>query len=504
VFFAGKVSDNKNILKSEIHMTSSFRKQIQTVLAIETAIITVACLIAYAFWAGVCDKTWQSCVGESTDTAAVNYLFLSIVRPIVFTPVMFLARVAGEAFGTFGGTIMTAVGATLSCLVVFLPAKYLGKRLVNPWLAANLPATWQLIRTQDYKVCFALRMIPIVPFDLVSLLVGVADFRLKTTLLMTFIGVLPEAYLYSRLANGGQPMIYGTISTLAVFGVAILTPLLAMEFIARKRGNSLWHRLKNVYLEIVEEVKTNNDIVKRHQFSNDKTPVILLYGFFASRKSLTILERLLSLQGHQVLTFNLGGMFGVFFTRDIPETAMFIDYKIKRQIERYGFKKVRIVAHSKGGLVALWWLMKLGGHRYCDQVITLGTPYRGTWLTYLALVTPLGFMWRDVWQMRPGSEFLKELHDSDIPDGVEIYSLYSDKDRVSTGRNGMFSPTKECKRVIPVPMHKVSHFEFLSRRDVAERLSEILNSKGYDIAPMQPTELPEDSDSEQQSDTQAS
>ena len=60
----------------------------------------------------------------------------------------------------------------------------------------------------------------------------------------------------------------------------------------------------------------------------------------------------------------------------------------------------------------------------------MGTPFAGTRYTYLALVTPLGFLWRDVWQMRPGSLFLKSIHDVEVPEDVDIYCLHSFKDKV--------------------------------------------------------------------------
>lgn len=458
-------------------MQNSYRRQLQTVLAIESTIIAIACLIAYAFWAGVCDKTWQSCIGDDQRYAGIHFLILAIVRPFVFTPVAILARVSGEAFGTLGGTLMTAVGATLSCLVLTLPAKYIGKRLVNPWLAANLPATWQLFRTQDYKVVFAARLIPILPFDILSVLFGVMDFRFKSILIYTFVGTIPEAYMFAKLSQTDDSyLISATISTLLMFAGATLVTLFVYEFGARKRGTGLWQRSKQMYQEIVYEARLNNDIIKKYSYSPDETPVLLLYGFFSSRKSLSIIERLLSHQGMKVLTFNLGGLLGTFFTSDIQDTAKFIDEKLKRQFERHGFKKIHIVAHSKGGLVALWWLLRLGGSKYCDKVVTMGTPFAGSRLTYLALVTPLGLLWRDVWQMRPGSEFLAELRSLKVPEGLDIYCLHSTEDRVATGEKGLFKPLENANRIHSIAMNKVAHFEFLSRRDVAEQLGSILRS----------------------------
>jgi pimeloyl-ACP methyl ester carboxylesterase len=220
-----------------------------------------------------------------------------------------------------------------------------------------------------------------------------------------------------------------------------------------------------------------------------------LYGFFSSRRALTVLEKLLVARGHQVLSFNLGGLLGTFFTKSVLDTAAFIDYKIKRQIDRHGFKKFHVVAHSKGGLVALWWILKLGGHIHCDKVITMGTPFAGTRWTYLALVTPLGFFWRDMWQMRPGSSFLRYLKAAEIPENVSIHCLHSTRDNIARGEKGLFKPRKFAERVESIPMNKVSHFEFLYRRDVADRLSAILGNgtpvtprgeTGPEIAPIGP------------------
>ena len=158
--------------------------------------------------------------------------------------------------------------------------------------------------------------------------------------------------------------------------------------------------------------------------------------------------------------------------------------KIKRQIERHGFKKVHIVAHSKGGMVGLWWALKLGGSKYCDKIVTMGTPFQGSRLTYLALVTPLGFLWRDMGQMRPGSMFLKSLHDAEVPEGLTVYCLHSERDRVARGLSGVFRPRKGKGQVKAVAMNHISHFEFLYRRDVGDTISTLLSET-------EPVALPE-------------
>lgn len=442
---------------------------------IELSLVLIAFFIAFFFWTNVCDSALESCLAEGSLAGPVTFLILSAVRPLVFTPFLFVAMIGGKAFGTVGGTLLTALGAVLSCMVVFGLSKYLGRKLAKPWLRSNLPATFKFIRSQDYKLVFAARIIPIVPFDLVSFICGALDFRFRSVAVATFVGALPEAYVYSKLLDpSSESVMSSAITTITMFGILIIVPLLVMEYRSRKKGTGMWQLLKAMYREITYEVQSNNEIVKRTHFDPDKTPVLLLYGFFSSRRSVTVLERMLTSRGHQVLSFNLGGLLGTFFTRDILETASFIDYKLKRQFDRHGFRKVHVVAHSKGGMVALWWALKLGGHKYCDTVITMGTPFKGTRLTYLALVTPLGFIWRDMGQMRPGSNFIKSLRDLTIPENLTIHCLHSKKDKVARGTDGVLKSAKHADRIIPVAMNHIGHFEFLYRRDVGERISEIL------------------------------
>jgi uncharacterized membrane protein YdjX (TVP38/TMEM64 family)/pimeloyl-ACP methyl ester carboxylesterase len=452
----------------------SYAKQVKAVLVIELTIISFAFLIAFAFWWNVCDNTLESCLASGPVMKPVTFLLLSAIRPFVFTPLLFVAVIGGKAFGPIGGTIMTSLGSTLSCLAVFGLTKLLGKRLAKPWLRSNLPATFKFIRSQDYKLVFLARLIPIVPFDLLSFAFGALDFRMRSVVIASFVGSLPEAYLFAKLVDPTETLLSSTLRSLLTFGACVIVPLIVFEFLSRKKGTGMWQLMKAMYREINYEVQVNNDIVKRQTFDPDKTPVLLLYGFFSSRRAVTVLERMLTSRGHQVLSFNLGGLMGTFFTRDILETANFIDYKIKRQIERHGFKKIHIVAHSKGGMVALWWALKLGGAKYCDKIVTMGTPFKGSRLTYLALVTPLGLLWRDMGQMRPGSMFLKSLRAAEVPDNLEIYCLHSEKDRVARGTAGVFQPKKKSPRIRSVPMNHISHFEFLYRRDVGDMISTLL------------------------------
>jgi len=229
----------------------SYRDQIKIVLAVEIAILFTVGGFAYFFWGSVCDESWQSCVGSGIG-APLWFLLFSIIRPFLATPTMVMALMAGEAFGTFWGTLLNSLGATISCLIVFLPAKYLGKIYLEPWIATNLPAFWRLIRTQDWKLVFFTRFIPIFPFDIFSILYGVADFRIKSVLVATFFGSLLESFMFTRIAgNPSTDLLTSTTTFLLLLALAIIPLIIIYEISCRRQGQSLWMRIKGVYQELV-------------------------------------------------------------------------------------------------------------------------------------------------------------------------------------------------------------------------------------------------------------
>ena len=178
-----------------------------------------------------------------------------------------------------------------------------------------------------------------------------------------------------------------------------------------------------------------------------------------------------------MISYNQGGWLGVFFTKGVREAAMNIDVKIHRLMQRKGHKKFHIVAHSKGGLVAMWWVLKLGGSRFTKLVITMGTPFQGSYLAYLGIVLPIGFFWRDVWQMRPGARILKQIRESEPVKDIKIYNFYSLNDRVVKGRRAIYEGRGN---VVPIPMHHISHFGFLSSKNVAETVHQIIQQQEFE------------------------
>jgi triacylglycerol lipase len=171
-------------------------------------------------------------------------------------------------------------------------------------------------------------------------------------------------------------------------------------------------------------------VEKRTDFSRCERPVLLLHGFFTSRRTFDVLERRLRRDGYGVFTLDLGGLGRSLNTRGIDDLADLVRAKIERIYARNpGLGPLTIVGHSKGGLIAAYYVKKLGGWRRTRAVVTLGTPHHGTPLAYLGL--PVGFFARSLWQLYPGSPFLRRLHDGPWPGQVRLTSVWSKDDQAA-------------------------------------------------------------------------
>jgi uncharacterized membrane protein YdjX (TVP38/TMEM64 family) len=148
-------------------------KRFLTVLFFELIALTIVFLIGFTFWQSVCGDAGMAACLKDSSSPYWTFLFLSLVRPLFFSPVLLLAVIAGGHFGAFWGAVLTALGSGLSALCVYYPAHVFGKKMVRPWLLSNLPNTWKLIRTQDYKIVFISHWIPIFPTDVLSFLFGI-------------------------------------------------------------------------------------------------------------------------------------------------------------------------------------------------------------------------------------------------------------------------------------------------------------------------------------------
>ncbi|HMM93563.1 alpha/beta fold hydrolase [Phycicoccus sp.] len=128
------------------------------------------------------------------------------------------------------------------------------------------------------------------------------------------------------------------------------------------------------------------------------TPILLVHGIVSNRSIFTVLRRGLTRRGFSnVFAMNYSSV-----ATDVRTAAIRLAEEVEAVCEQTGFERIHVIGHSLGGLVARYYVTRLGGDERVHTLVTLGTPHEGTWAAY-AVPTRL------MRQMRPGSGLMREL-----------------------------------------------------------------------------------------------
>lgn len=163
--------------------------------------------------------------------------------------------------------------------------------------------------------------------------------------------------------------------------------------------------------------------VKRGLVINDVeaagTPIILVHGIVDNRSVFTVLRRALARRGFgRVITLNYSP-----FTDDLRSVSHRLGRLVEALCEQTGYERVHVVGHSMGGLVARYYVQRLGGDSRVHTLVTLGSPHSGTLPAYVA-PHPL------LRQLRPGSDLVRELEEPAPGCRTRMVAIWSDLDQI--------------------------------------------------------------------------
>jgi triacylglycerol lipase len=147
-------------------------------------------------------------------------------------------------------------------------------------------------------------------------------------------------------------------------------------------------------------------------------PVILVHGIFSNSRDMTRMARHFRAQGREVFTPNLSPARGEVGLEELArQLAAFADAKVPHG-------KFDLVGFSMGGLVSRYYVQRLGGVNRVEHLVTIAAPHHGTATAHLNARPGAR-------QMRPGSEFLRDLsRDAATLSRIKFTSFYTPLDLV--------------------------------------------------------------------------
>jgi uncharacterized membrane protein YdjX (TVP38/TMEM64 family) len=151
-----------------------------------------------------------------------------IVVSAALTPALFpgplLAGAAGLLFGTWLGTPVAIISATLGATLAFSIARWLAHDAVEALEGRRLAALRAWIGRQGFLAVLYARIVPGVPYSLVNYAAGLSPVGLGTFAAATAIGCAPRAFAYTALGGSlgelDSPEAIAAIAVLVAMAVA--------------------------------------------------------------------------------------------------------------------------------------------------------------------------------------------------------------------------------------------------------------------------------------------
>lgn len=146
--------------------------------------------------------------------APIGFVLLYAAGTVLFVSGALLSLLGGALFGPVWGTLWNVLGATLGAVAAFL----LARTLAGPWvvrrLGGRLKRVVDGVTAEGWRFVALLRLVPIVPFNLLNYGLGLTGISLRAYVVTSVICMLPGGIAYTWLGYAGRSAIAGNTAAL--------------------------------------------------------------------------------------------------------------------------------------------------------------------------------------------------------------------------------------------------------------------------------------------------
>lgn len=168
-------------------------------------------------------ETIRTSVDAAGMWGPVLFVVVYAVLTVLLVPGSPLTIAAGVLFGPFVGTVLVVSGATTGATGAFLWGRHLGREAVGRLTGERFAKVDQWLEDRGLLAVLYLRLVPLVPFNLLNPTAGVTGVRLRDFVLGTAIGIVPGTFAYAALGGSfddpTSPVFLSAIALLVVLAV---------------------------------------------------------------------------------------------------------------------------------------------------------------------------------------------------------------------------------------------------------------------------------------------
>ncbi len=181
-------------------------------------------------------------VADEPLRSATTYVLIYVVVTALSLPgAVILTLIGGAIFGFVWGTLLVSLASTLGATGAFLLSRYLFRDTVSKRFQTKMKAINQGISTDGAFYLFTLRLVPIFPFFVINLVMGLTSLGAWTFLFVSQLGMFPGTLVFvnagTQLAKINSPGDVLSPTLLASFTVLGIFPLLTKKVVARIKAH---------------------------------------------------------------------------------------------------------------------------------------------------------------------------------------------------------------------------------------------------------------------------
>lgn len=160
-----------------------------------------------------------------------------------------LTLLSGAIFGVWQGTLLVTVCCTLGAMISFFTSRYLFKASVEKKFSKQFKTINNKLVHHGNYYFLTMRMVPVSPYVVINLVMGLTKMNVFTFAWMTFVGMLPGNFVFvlagrkiSEIESPGEILTWPIILTLTLIG---LLPILVKKIVSNFEGkrNHEGHRV---------------------------------------------------------------------------------------------------------------------------------------------------------------------------------------------------------------------------------------------------------------------
>ena len=208
-------------------------------------LIVTTALLGTAIWVGFnLDALEPQRIADTLGTygalAPAAFAIARVAGAVLLLPGAVLAIAAGMLFGPLWGAVFNVLAATVGAVLAFAIARFLAPN----WAAravegrVGLTAMMQAIETEGWRFVAFVRLMPVLPYNLLNYALGLTSIRLSHFTLATLVFMIPIDVAYSYLGYAGYQALSGETGAMrsALIAVGVFAALLFVPpFVRRYR-----------------------------------------------------------------------------------------------------------------------------------------------------------------------------------------------------------------------------------------------------------------------------